>query len=103
VMSYKMDPEVKTRWVAALRSGAFKQTCIGWFNVGRHCCLNVLSVIETGKNKEALETPTDYAWTQISKLKALINDGDIIDKLIIMNDQDRKTFPEIADWIEENL
>lgn len=38
----KMNPEVKARWVAALRSGEYKQTKGVLKKNGGHCCLGVL-------------------------------------------------------------
>lgn len=38
----RMDPEVKARWVAALRSGEYKQIKGALKREGGHCCLGVL-------------------------------------------------------------
>jgi hypothetical protein len=41
-MSARMNPEVKARWVAALRSGEYKQGTGHLNSQGAHCCLGVL-------------------------------------------------------------
>jgi hypothetical protein len=38
----KMNPEVKARWVAALRSGEYQQTRGRLYRDGAMCCLGVL-------------------------------------------------------------
>lgn len=90
----KMDPEMKKRWVEALRSGKYKQ------GKGRlhdevhdtYCCLGVLNEIED------LGIPGEAG--------AL--DGNTVDAfdqnvLIRMNDVMGCSFEHIADWIEANL
>lgn len=42
----KMNPEVKVRWLEALRSGKFKQGNGALCNEGGYCCLGVLCEIE---------------------------------------------------------
>lgn len=41
----KMNPELKARWLDALRSGKFKQTRSALADNGGHCCLGVLCEI----------------------------------------------------------
>jgi hypothetical protein len=41
-MTKKMNPEVKARWVAALRSGEYEQTTDFLKDKDGHCCLGVL-------------------------------------------------------------
>lgn len=91
-----MDKELKTKWVAALRSGEYKQgrNRLKW--AGRYCCLGVLcevAGITHGSRDGSL--PGDFAIKQ--KI------GDHQSRLQEMNDDDGKSFAEIADYIEAKL
>jgi hypothetical protein len=53
-MTTKMNPEVKAKWLAALRSNEYEQGTGALCQDGRMCCLGVLSDIhakETGEGK----------------------------------------------------
>lgn len=121
----KMNPEVKAKWVAALRSGEYKQTKDRLKDGSGHCCLGVLCDIfakERGK-----------PWTDASLSEAgpgqSYDDLDITDaglpgavvciwagfdpqvevkigrvrKRLYNHNDDNATFAEIADAIEEQL
>ncbi len=113
-----MNPEIKSLWLAALRSGTYSQ--------GRErlrgeadsfCCLGVLCDIHAPQNWVEIEWASDWefhlpdegevyrAEGELPKsfYQALDIDYAVEDKLIHMNDIEQKTFPEIADWIEANL
>lgn len=51
-----MNPEVKTKWVAALRSGEYKQGPNALRHDGKFCCLGVLCDLYIK------EHPGDSAW-----------------------------------------
>lgn len=103
---YKMDADLKAKWVAALRSDDYEQAR-GRLRTtsGEYCCLGVLCDITAPAkwHKEADGTwhfGDDDSWSSpptdlLPTLKA--------NSLIDLNDDDGKTFPEIADWIEANL
>lgn len=106
----KMDPEWKVKWLAALRSGDFKQTTRRLYGgeEDAYCCMGVLcEVIEPGRNWEG------YSYPPVDiKQKCNFNGGARIDGepdrtlqslLGKMNDDRRMTFLQIADWIEANL
>ena len=87
-----MDAQLKSKWVEALRSGEYKQ-CAGFLEnteLKEHCCLGVLCVV-AGKEPDHLA----YAW-----LKQATGD---YGPFVMMNDDDGKSFAEIADYIEANL
>ena len=93
-----MNKELMKRWVAALRSGEYKQlhgelTITSKNHGARYCCLGVLQVIEP--NIEA-----DGGLLNVGHLRQHM--GCDIDQaeLAEMNDEQDKTFPEIADHIE---
>lgn len=123
----KMDPEKKARWVAALRSGKYKQ--------GRHllrsrtgrrmCCLGVLCDIATadgvgewkwsqlakewehrespdGAGDAQLPLPAVRAWAGLPEGNPKVCHAHVFSTLSRVNDQGA-TFAEIADIIEEQL
>lgn len=107
----KMDPVLKDKWLKGLRSGEYKQGKGFLRNEDNtHCCLGVLA--------EQIE---GTSWEVEDGYYTLIKDGvacgvcglcttrlnlpsDFPSPVLIdFNDCDGKTFPEIADWVEENL
>jgi len=104
-----MHPEIKQMWIDALRSGDFKKGYRQLCRNNQYCCLGVLCEItrqprdEFGRDVyfndllDDLTIPFGKA-VDIPKLIAI--------KLTSMNDgigEPAKSFPQIADWIEENL
>lgn len=102
-----MNPELKAKWLEALRSGRYQQgkTCLRAGDA--FCCLGVLcDVSEQGKWTDGDSTryftvtdqgayclfpPTGWLGREMSN--AIVN----------MNDEQGKTFNEIADWLEANV
>jgi hypothetical protein len=87
-----MDAQLKAKWVKALRGRKFKQGRQMLHNGtgNEYCCLGVLCVVA--------DKPLDaesYAW-----LNSVTKD---YGPFVKMNDEDGKSFKEIADYIEENL
>lgn len=97
-----MSPELKSAWVAALRSGEYKQ-CTGQFQEGNcYCCLGVLCLAaqkpiqgDLGDNYEFVRQALNASSPQIPNDPVVILTG--------LNDTRRMKFPEIADWIEANI
>lgn len=124
----KMDPELKARWIEALRSGEFEQgySLLKYSsgNAGespKYCCLGVLSelcliplegytwdgeamfIFPGNEGRASIEMPP-REWL---RSKGISND---VSKIIAnMNDGagtydgERLTFAEIADYIQDNL
>lgn len=123
-----MNPAAKKAWIKALRSGEYKQTrgqlCR---SNGRMCCLGVVYDVavdgEWDWNAErrvdvpygpldrgyGIAKPTaSGVFIDIANLPDHIRtkvgiDDDAIYKLVDMNDDEKCSFSEIADWIETNL
>lgn len=108
-----MNPEIKAKWVAALRSGKYKQgknVLCRPSSTGElaYCCLGVL-----GEELGLLSTQGHCDWKswgidgnigsipadEAEELGLSGKQGVLVD----MNDRDGKSFNEIADWIEVNL
>jgi hypothetical protein len=105
-----MKKAIKQKWLKALRSGEFKQAQGQLRDKGAYCCLGVLCKVQSipitrnglgipervksrGKYPSG---PFNYGviWDLITEDKARA--------LASLND-DGKSFPEIADYIEKNL
>jgi hypothetical protein len=99
-----MKKELKEKWVAALRSGQYEQARGKLRDGDGYCCIAVLceltevqhdgeSFIEWNGNLTISDADDPLEWTH----------GAYQNKLVKMNDDLGKTFPEIADWIEANI
>lgn len=125
-----MDEGLKGRWIGALRSNTYKQGTralartyamgLGATEV-RYCCLGVLAEIMVADGVcESRRRDDDIDRGYRLKDGVLGNffseampsdemmahagiDGRTAYILADMNDQQKKTFPEIASWIEKNL
>jgi hypothetical protein len=117
-----MTPELKAKWLAALRSDKYQQGEGALSQDGNFCCLGVLCDIAGYKWKK--EVNTNYLTCSAGKfyiekeveLKKLglsleiqevcysLNDGTVIkDTNPFKFELRRHSFKEIADWLEENL
>jgi hypothetical protein len=124
-----MNPEIKAKWLAALRSGDYKQgynqlTTVNGNDVS-YCCLGVLcdiakseGVVESklssrktylkygkGQNSDNAYLPKAVsAWAGLDEnahpANPMLLSGDYLGTL---NDQDNLDFPAIADRIESGL
>ena len=105
-----MKPELKKRWVKALRSGEYKKgkeylkqnTPKGL----RHCCLGVLCEIQHARmtlGTEAYEVGGYCGNLAPSYQKRYGVPEEAMHKLINMNDVRSWSFNRIATWIEKNL
>lgn len=122
-MYSKMNKNVKKVWLKALRSGRYKQgeglLCNQYEGEKpTYCCLGVLFNESSDGDWERdidYDGLPDSVWFAVAN-----NDVDQSDlpsgeaekfglnrisvaKLVEMNDEDNKSFKEIASWIEENL
>lgn len=98
-----MDPEIKQKWLAALRSGEFAQANGALRKGETFCCLGVLcSVIDP----EKWEFDEFYDGKDLSLTSENLNRVGLTryaeSALANMNDNGQ-SFPEIADYIEKNL
>ena len=112
-----MKKEIADKWVAALRSGEYKQTTGQLANVERteHCCLGVLCemAIKDGVDVEVDVRPHDVYfdensaglpdkvqnWAGIFTANGVLNGGITIAAL---NDDEQYDFGRIANIIEES-
>lgn len=111
----KMDPEAKTTWLEALRSGNFEQTTSKLQDEkGCNCCLGVLARVQDIKFKssvygqsfnfgEVVDHEGDYISNYCPPDGFCGISPDVQEHLVNMNDVEKKSFDEIADYIEANL
>lgn len=110
-----MDPEIKRKWVEALRSGEYVQGQAKLKRDGMHCCLGVLCEVANPPGWDStlgcirekgvmLGQEEDDFWTLPPATAALLRvNDDQQQKLMDMNDHAGATFEQIADFIEKNL
>ena len=111
-----MNPEVKQKWIEALRSGKYEQIKRKLWDNGKYCCLGVLCEV-VGALRD------NYGYYKLNESAQIESDteltGDLADSLGLttedqrilteMNDGENafkgspQSFKEIADWIEKNL
>lgn len=103
-----LDQKFKKKWVSALKSGKFEKRMGKLKGNGRHCCLGVACELLPGfkwgqSYKDSHPTKTDDVSLNyiIRKLIGLSIAEEAV--LINMNDEQRKSFKEIADHISKNL
>jgi hypothetical protein len=117
-----MDPELKKKWVEALRSGKYEQTKECLHNDDGYCCLGVLADIkgvewkrEVGEElgektfvfyEEEYDTTKQFDtgipnyWINVPSVEnhlVHMNDGSLYHEI------ESKTFAEIADYIENSV
>lgn len=120
----KMDPKAKKVWLKALRSGKYEQAALMLCHLDgesiSYCCLGVLAEecivadwVVTRKSANdpgyALEVRRGKTFARSNGMlppAALKQVGlckNAADTLASMNDNDGKSFKQIANWIEKNL
>ena len=107
----KMDPELKVKWLEALRSGKYRQAQSGLrlrisSSVVGYCCLGVAcNVISNRRWHRSDEEASMFDWGDVvyhtNHLDFL--DEKAVERLITMNDDEEASFEDIADWVEINL
>jgi hypothetical protein len=117
-----VNPDIKARWVTALRSGHYKQGRTALRFHGKYCCLGVLCDLYPNSNK-LWKLSTDvhdigdefdgYAellpeyvveWAGLDEVdpKITLSNGEMR-SLVYVNDELKYDFNTIADIIEEQL
>lgn len=120
---FKMNPEVKKKWVNALLSGEYKQTTDGWMNNRTEgglefCALGVLEEIRRKELKKGLSyiednenvlSPKVAKWAGIDMEEKYANGAVLVNPklkyptIVSMNDTAHYTFKQIAKIIDTNL
>lgn len=108
-----MNAEIKQRWVAALRSGEYKQGTGILHRDDKYCCLGVLCDLHAKETDGEWTTYDDWTYSYLNSVGLLPRtvcawsgiDYELPNEneLIALNDTKGKDFNEIADFIEEKL
>lgn len=99
------DKEIGQNWIAALRSGNYKQGFGKLKGEDCYCALGVLGVI-CGYDNYLVGThltPLIIHSGLYDYLTAPLEKVSVEGYVMIMNDIDKKDFCGIADWLEEHL
>lgn len=118
----KIDPEIKAKWLAALRSGQYKQgkeyLCRVINNEPSFCCLGVLADVSGLEyhNSDCLHLQSSYHRNYVipenedATCEDYLAIGDTsfvvpyrIQQILAEMNDDENTFEEIADVIEKHL
>lgn len=113
-MDEKMDPEIKKKWVSALRSGKYPQNHGALRYEGSFCALGVLCDVVLPSGWEAPHYDPKYpdsTYTHCGRREmpgAKLFDvaklsRDRAGDVIVLNDEEELSFDEIADFIEKEL
>lgn len=102
-----MDPELKAKWVEALRSGNYQQGRYSLKKDGKYCCLGVLCEVAgvTASGDGGLYVIHGRVWTTTIPYGAFGLTDTQISNLTDLNDSQGPSnpFPDIANFIEKNL
>lgn len=109
----KMPKEMKEKWLAALRSGEYKQSKGSLKTAKGYCCLGVLEMVcdgdveyQNSSKDGALGVPT-VEWVKNHGLEKSYYTDRFMAELVQMNDGTESCIPhdflQIADFIEQNV
>lgn len=103
-----MNKEMKEKWVAALRSGNYKQGYNNLKKYGCYCCLGVLCDVVgcqwTDCNRANYDGHDTNNMTLPANLRIAAGLSEEQEsELVDMNDHHKVSFDDIADYIESNL
>lgn len=110
----RLPKDFKKKWIKALRSGEFEQGGGMLHNTynNTYCCIGVACrVIHPRKDFKGAGLLSMYD-TKSFKIPTILKGDNItlsdeynlvIDKLVEMNDEKKRSFNQIANWIDKNL
>lgn len=88
-----MTPELKARWIEALRSGEYRQARNAMNRDNEsYCCLGVLCLVG-GVPADGGSFAYGFAWSN----------GVVASEYMALNDKRQWSFDQIADYIEANV
>lgn len=107
-VSYRLTRPQVVKWIAALRSGKYKQGSGYLCRGDRYCCIGVLAVEVLGmeEKRKPSQEEVDYVLLGAGFLTSLpkhMFPEDVQSALICMNDIHLNTFETIACYLEEKL
>lgn len=118
---FTLPREFGEKWLAALRSGKYRQTVGALCRGNSYCCIGLAGKIvgatskfmRTGgaftndpdySNEDSYGMPAIKAPNSLpEQIIGVASRNQLVQELICLNDNQRKSFAEIADWIESNV
>lgn len=98
-----MKKELRDEWIAALRSGKYKQTQANLCNIHGYCCLGVLASV-AGKTDEEMQGLGSLANLEFDHGLGEYQDKSSLQyTLADLNDDKKLEFTGIANFIEQNV
>ncbi len=94
----KLPEPFRTDWINALKSGEYKQGKGALYVDGHFCCIGVGCSVK-GASIEDLDGRSYWPLNQDFSVDLMQDEQEA---LVCLNDTKKKTFPEIADYIEQN-
>jgi hypothetical protein len=98
----KLPKHLGRPWLDALRSGKYEQTTGQLERDGKYCCLGVYCVVHELTIENGGLDVFDDGLHGYHFLAKHIGDS-MVTKLYDLNDVKKKSFVEIADYIEQNI
>ncbi len=106
----KLPKTFKNKWVRALRSGKFKQGAMRLASESvdgtRYCCLGVACIVSGHTDRKVLGKTfmkKGEKWNTPKELSGMATENKLVHKLSSLNDSRKKSFNQIASWIEKYL
>jgi len=103
---YRLPKEFATKWLAALRSGEYKQGRGRLVGENGYCCIGVggkvCGLSDNDMNNCGLILSRIIPTTH-SIPTEIRGSTHLTEHIVCLNDSEGKTFTEIADWIEQNV
>ena len=95
--------EIKDKWLTALRSGEYKQGRAQLYNdlSNSYCCLGVLGVVCETPIEKLGGGSLSESFTTVPEI--FLGYRQLASRLMDMNDGGNMNFPQIADYIEQNI
>lgn len=117
--NFKLERNFKRKWVAALRSGKYKQTISSLYDAGGFCCLGVMCALRGAKLDEMDQVSLPGELPNFNELFNIDSDhaeffsgggeawqvpycGEMV-YLSELNDDHRLSFKQIANIIERSV
>lgn len=104
----KLPKAFKEKWLAALRSGKYKQGERKLKEGDSYCCLGVACVVADRRIRDGFDTIIPkYSKKIPSAIRGACDENNVVEILTSMNDgtggTKKRSFLYIADYIEKNL
>lgn len=103
--SFTLRKDTKKKWLAALRSGKYKQTTSTLFENGAYCCLGVLCSVEgiSDEKMRGHNYPRFVHCDLFTERQWQVPYKDELVSLVDLNDIECKSFKQIANIIERTV